>query len=107
MTMKGLTEQLSRIHSRLLIANSRSTFETAAHFNGGETASLTLPAAMPAHSLVYLGPDLVLARFTFKGILGECFIDCYWTGVQVMGVALRNDRPHRRCSGLLASLRTP
>ena len=72
--MKGLTEQLSCIHSHLLVANSRSTFDTAAHFNGGETASLTLPAAIPAHRLVHLGPDLVLARFTFKGIFSECFI---------------------------------
>lgn len=58
----------------LLIANSRSTFDSVAHFYGGETTNLTLPAAIPADSLVYLGPDLVLKRFTFKGIFSECFI---------------------------------
>lgn len=58
----------------MLIANSRSTFDTVAHFYGGEPTNLTLPAAMPADSLVYLGPDLVPARFTFKGVFSECFI---------------------------------
>ena len=58
----------------LLIANSRSTFDSAAHFYGGETTNLTLRAAIPADSLVYLGPDLVLAWFTFKGIFSECLI---------------------------------
>jgi hypothetical protein len=29
---------------------------------------------MSADSLVYLGPDLVLARFPFKGIFSVCFI---------------------------------
>jgi len=58
----------------LLIANSRSTFDSAAHFYGGETTNLTLRAAIPADSLVYLGPDLVLARFTFKEIFSECLI---------------------------------
>jgi hypothetical protein len=58
----------------LLIANSRSTFDSAAHLYGGETTNLTLAAAIPAYSLVYLGSDLVLARLTFNGIFSKCFI---------------------------------
>ena len=58
----------------LRVANSRSAFDSAAHFHGGETTNLTLPTAISANSLVYLGPDLVLARFTLKGIFGERFI---------------------------------
>jgi hypothetical protein len=58
----------------LLIANSRSTFDSAAHIYGGETTDLTLPPAIPADSLVYFGPDLVFARLTLYGIFSECFI---------------------------------
>ena len=58
----------------LLVADSRSAFDSAAHIYGGEATNFTLPAAIPAYSLVYLGPDLVLARLTFNGIFSECFI---------------------------------
>jgi len=58
----------------LLISNPRSTFDSAAHFYSGDTTNVTLPAAMPADGVVYLGPNLVLARFTFKGIFSVCFI---------------------------------
>ena len=55
-------------------ANPCSTFDSAAHFYGGDTTSLTLPAAVPADSLVCLGPNLLLARFNFRGFFSECFI---------------------------------
>jgi len=55
-------------------ANSRSTFDSAAHFYRRETASLTLPTAVPADSLVCLGPNLLLAKFTRRGFFSECFI---------------------------------
>jgi hypothetical protein len=58
----------------LLVADSRSTFDSAAHIYGGETTNLALPAAIPADSLERLGSDLVLIRLTFKGIFSECFI---------------------------------
>ena len=58
----------------LLIANPRPAFDAAAHFHCRETTNLTLPAAIPADSLVYLRPNLVLARFALKGIFSECFI---------------------------------
>jgi len=63
-------------HGRIsfLSANPRSTFDSAAHFYGGDTTSLTLPAAIPADSLVCLGPNLLLARFNCRGFFGECFI---------------------------------
>jgi hypothetical protein len=77
--MKVNSGELSRLGVKrgpisLLIANSRSTFDSAAHFYGGETTNLTLPPAIPADSLVYFGPDLVLARWTLYGIFSECFI---------------------------------
>ena len=58
----------------MLITNSRSTFDSAAYIYGGETTNLTLPAAIPADSLEYLGSDLVLIRLSFKAIFGERFI---------------------------------
>jgi hypothetical protein len=58
----------------LLVADSRSAFDSAAHIYGGEATNFTLPAAIPAYSLVHLGSDLVLARLTFNGIFSECFI---------------------------------
>ena len=79
--------------SALLIANSRSTFDSGAHFYCGETTSLTLPAAIPAYSLVYLGPDLVLARFTFKGIFSVCFIP------STMDTSKREKAPVGLCGG--------
>jgi len=59
----------------LLIANPRPTFDSAARFHCGKTTNLTFPAAIPADSLVYLGPNLVLARFTAELTLatGEPF----------------------------------
>lgn len=65
---------VSRGPISLLIANSRSTFDSAARFHGGETTNLTLPAAIPADSLVDLAPDLVFPGLTFKGIFSERFI---------------------------------
>jgi len=77
--MKVNSGELSRLGVKrgpisLFIAHSRSTFDSAAHIYGGETTNLTLPPAIPADSLVYFGPDLVLARWTLYGIFSECFI---------------------------------
>jgi hypothetical protein len=58
----------------LLIANSRSTFDSAVNSYGGEAANLALPATRRTANLVYPGPDLVLVRLTFKGIFSGCFI---------------------------------
>ena len=58
----------------LLSANLRSVFDSAAHFYGGDTTSLKVPAAVPADSPVRLGPNLLLARFNWKGFFSECFI---------------------------------
>ena len=57
-----------------LSANPRSTFDSAPHFYGGDTTSLTLPAAVPADSLVCLGSNLLPARFNWRGFFSECFI---------------------------------
>jgi hypothetical protein len=57
-----------------LSANPRSTFDSTAHFDGGDTTSLTLPAAVPADSLVCLGPNLLFVRLNCRGFFGECFI---------------------------------
>jgi hypothetical protein len=58
----------------LLIANSRSAFDSAAHIYGGETTNLTLPATISADSLEYLVSDLVLTGLTFNGIFSQGFI---------------------------------
>jgi len=57
-----------------LIANCRPAFDAAAHFNRGDTMSFALPTAVPAHSLVCLGPNLILTRFNCTGLFSECFI---------------------------------
>ena len=57
-----------------LSANCPSTFDAAAHFYRGNTMSFALPAAMPAESLVCLGPNLILTRFNCTGFFSECFI---------------------------------
>jgi len=36
--------------------------------------SFALPAAVPADSLVCLGPNLILTRFNCTGFFSECFI---------------------------------
>jgi hypothetical protein len=36
--------------------------------------SFALPAAVPADSLVCLGPNLILTRFNCTGLFSECFI---------------------------------
>ena len=36
--------------------------------------SFSLPAAVPADSLVCLGPNLILTRFNCTGFFSECFI---------------------------------
>ena len=59
---------------RSLIANCRSTFDAAAHFYRGDTMSFALPAAVPADSLVCLGPKLIHTRFNCTGFFSECFI---------------------------------
>ena len=58
----------------LLIADSRSAFDSATHFYGGETTNLTLPATISADSVVCLGSDLVLAWCNLKRIFRVCFI---------------------------------
>jgi hypothetical protein len=57
-----------------LVANSSSTFDSAAHFYRGETAGLTLPTAIPADRLVCLGPNLIFARFKRRGFFSKRFI---------------------------------
>jgi hypothetical protein len=57
-----------------LSANPRSAFDSTAHFYGGDTTSLTLPAAVPADSLVCLGPNLLFVRFNCRRFFSECFI---------------------------------
>src|SRR6516165_6214710 len=57
-----------------LSANPRSTFDSAPHFYGGNTTSLTLPTAVSTDGLVRLGSNLLLTRFNCRGFFSECFI---------------------------------
>src|SRR6516164_1119985 len=68
------TEVLHQDSRCSLIANCRSTFDAAAHFYRGDTTSFALPAAVPADSLVCIGPNLILTRFNCTGFFSECFI---------------------------------